>query len=83
MNQYGIKNSRRYRKEMISPGIEPGTFSVLTKCDNRYTTKPAACRRKLLVSRLHIVAFMIVKLIIPCIQQNLTTHFKDLVKSLF
>lgn len=25
---------------MISPGIEPGTFSVLTKCDNRYTTKP-------------------------------------------
>jgi hypothetical protein len=22
------------------PGIEPGTFSVLTKCDNRYTTRP-------------------------------------------
>ena len=29
-------------KNMISPGIEPGTFSVLTKCDNRYTTKPFA-----------------------------------------
>ena len=27
-------------KLLISPGIEPGTFSVLTKCDNRYTTKP-------------------------------------------
>ena len=27
-------------QNVISPGIEPGTFSVLTKCDNRYTTKP-------------------------------------------
>jgi hypothetical protein len=25
---------------MISEGIEPSTFSVLTKCDNRYTMKP-------------------------------------------
>ena len=25
---------------LISAGIEPATFSVLTKCDNPYTTKP-------------------------------------------
>ena len=25
---------------LISEGIEPSTFSVLTKCDNRYTMKP-------------------------------------------
>ena len=24
---------------MFSPGIEPGTFCVLDRCDNRYTTK--------------------------------------------
>ena len=27
---------------MISAGIEPATFSVLTKCDNRYTRKPTS-----------------------------------------
>ena len=32
-------------KTMISPGIEPGTFSVLTKCDNRYTNKPQPTRK--------------------------------------
>ena len=26
---------------MFSPGIEPGTFCVLDRCDNRYTTKTA------------------------------------------
>ena len=26
-------------KRMFSPGIEPGTFCVLDRCDNRYTTK--------------------------------------------
>jgi hypothetical protein len=30
----------RHRLSMISEGIEPSTFSVLTKCDNRYTMKP-------------------------------------------
>ena len=24
---------------LFSPGIEPGTFCVLDRCDNRYTTK--------------------------------------------
>ena len=24
---------------MFSPGIEPGTFCVLDRCDNHYTTK--------------------------------------------
>ena len=27
------------RKKLFSPGIEPGTFCVLDRCDNRYTTK--------------------------------------------
>ena len=27
------------KKYMFSPGIEPGTFCVLDRCDNRYTTK--------------------------------------------
>ena len=31
---------KKCEQNLISPGIEPGTFSVLTKCDNRYTTKP-------------------------------------------
>ena len=26
-------------QKMFSPGIEPGTFCVLDRCDNRYTTK--------------------------------------------
>ena len=26
---------------LFSPGIEPGTFCVLDRCDNRYTTKTA------------------------------------------
>ena len=25
--------------QLFSPGIEPGTFCVLDRCDNRYTTK--------------------------------------------
>ena len=25
--------------KLFSPGIEPGTFCVLDRCDNRYTTK--------------------------------------------
>ena len=29
----------RPRGSMFSPGIEPGTFCVLDRCDNRYTTK--------------------------------------------
>ena len=27
------------KKEVFSPGIEPGTFCVLDRCDNHYTTK--------------------------------------------
>ena len=27
------------KKELFSPGIEPGTFRVLGGCDNHYTTK--------------------------------------------
>ena len=27
------------KKDMFSPGIEPGTFRVLGGCDNHYTTK--------------------------------------------
>ena len=27
------------QKTLFSPGIEPGTFCVLDRCDNRYTTK--------------------------------------------
>ena len=27
------------KSAMFSPGIEPGTFCVLDRCDNRYTTK--------------------------------------------
>ena len=30
---------------MFSPGIEPGTFCVLDRCDNRYTTKTCCVRR--------------------------------------
>ena len=26
---------------LFSPGIEPGTFCVLDRCDNHYTTKTA------------------------------------------
>ena len=26
-------------QNLFSPGIEPGTFCVLDRCDNRYTTK--------------------------------------------
>ena len=29
----------RKKFAMFSPGIEPGTFCVLDRCDNRYTTK--------------------------------------------
>ena len=35
---------------MFSPGIEPGTFCVLDRCDNRYTTKtrwPAEFRKRM------------------------------------
>ena len=28
-------------QNLFSPGIEPGTFCVLDRCDNRYTTKTA------------------------------------------
>ena len=30
---------RRRVSKLFSPGIEPGTFCVLDRCDNRYTTK--------------------------------------------
>ena len=36
---------------MFSPGIEPGTFCVLDRCDNRYTTKTCYCT--LLFNKLH------------------------------
>ena len=29
----------RGKGKLFSPGIEPGTFCVLDRCDNRYTTK--------------------------------------------
>eukprot|EP00981_Chlorochromonas_danica_P002723 scaffold537_cov180-Ochromonas_danica.AAC.28 len=46
----------RKAKGLIMPGIEPGTFSVLTKCDNRYTTRP--CTSSLLSSnRTGVVKF--------------------------
>ena len=30
---------KQEKKVMFSPGIEPGTFCVLDRCDNHYTTK--------------------------------------------
>ena len=31
---------------MFSPGIEPGTFCVLDRCDNRYTTKTLSSEKQ-------------------------------------
>ena len=32
---------------MFSPGIEPGTFCVLDRCDNHYTTKTRYWNRQI------------------------------------
>ena len=41
-------NFEKQQKDMFSPGIEPGTFCVLDRCDNRYTTKTSCyCQWKL------------------------------------
>ena len=35
-----LKESWKDKEKLLfSPGIEPGTFCVLDRCDNRYTTK--------------------------------------------
>ena len=31
--------NRYKKKDVFSPGIEPGTFCVLDRCDNHYTTE--------------------------------------------
>ena len=33
------RRQTKIKKDLFSPGIEPGTFCVLDRCDNRYTTK--------------------------------------------
>ena len=34
-----LKAFNKAKQFLFSPGIEPGTFCVLDRCDNRYTTK--------------------------------------------
>ena len=38
---------------MFSPGIEPGTFCVLDRCDNRYTTK-TCCNSHVPIGEWHL-----------------------------
>ena len=38
------------KKKVFSPGIEPGTFCVLDRCDNHYTTK-TSCDKTWLVKK--------------------------------
>ena len=33
-------------QKLFSPGIEPGTFCVLDRCDNRYTTKTVSSEKQ-------------------------------------
>ena len=30
---------KKYRKNLVPPGLEPGTFRVLSERDNHYTTE--------------------------------------------
>ena len=34
-----MRKKKKKKIQLILPGIEPGTLSVLDSCDNRYTTE--------------------------------------------
>ena len=34
------EREREKNKNKVLPGFEPGTFCVLSRCDNHYTTRP-------------------------------------------
>ena len=40
-----IEDEENSQKKVL-PGFEPGTFCVLGRCDNHYTTAPVTKRRK-------------------------------------
>ena len=37
---------QKEKKDKVLPGFEPGTFCVLGRCDNHYTTAPLGKMRR-------------------------------------